>query len=120
MQGISDFVRIDCAGGLNKDIRDILEFSDEALVVTNPDLISSTNALKAIKTAEECNSTVIGVVLNKIKEEHNSSETENYLGIPVISEIKYDDYFEKKKPLEGNYTKEEVLLRFRELAKKLM
>ncbi len=68
LKGASEIVIMDCGAGLGKDVISFMKFADEVLIVTNPELTAVTNALKTIRLAEENNITVLGVVLNRVKE----------------------------------------------------
>jgi len=91
--GKADYVILDCAAGLGKEAISALGASDEAIIVTNPDLPSVTDALKILNVAKETNVKIIGVVINRIK--GHSSELakdgiEKILKVPVIAEIPED------------------------------
>ena len=59
-----DFVLIDAPSGLGPEIHELLKHSDEALVVTNPQLSSVMEALKSLKLAQARDNIISGVVLN--------------------------------------------------------
>lgn len=91
--GKTDYVILDCAAGLGKEAISALAASDEAIIVTNPDLPSVTDALKILSITKESNVKIIGVVINRIR--GNSSEItkddiESILRVPVIAEIPED------------------------------
>lgn len=91
--GDHDIVFLDSAAGLGREAVAGIESADELLVVTNPELPSVTDALKAIKLSEEMGTHVLGVVLNRvkgIKSELSVSDVESLLGYPVISQIPED------------------------------
>ena len=52
LKGTSEIVIIDCGAGLGKDVISVMNFADEVLVVTNPDLTAVTNALKTATSNE--------------------------------------------------------------------
>ncbi|MBW6451316.1 MAG: cell division ATPase MinD [DPANN group archaeon] len=85
-----DIVILDGAAGLGKEGKASLSAADEALIVTNPQLPSVTDALKTIKIAEELGTKILGVALNRSKNhpsELSQNEVEALLGYPVISII---------------------------------
>ncbi len=91
--GDHDVVFLDSAAGLGREAVAGIESADELLVVTNPELPSVTDALKAIKLSEEMGTHVLGVVLNRVKgtkSELSVSDVESLLGYPVISQIPED------------------------------
>jgi septum site-determining protein MinD len=88
---------MDCGAGLSKDVLSVMKFADEVLIVTNPELSAVTNALKTIKMAEENNKTVLGVILNRAKNNDNISieNVEALLEKPIIGVIPETDYMRK-------------------------
>ncbi|MBW2978414.1 cell division ATPase MinD [Candidatus Woesearchaeota archaeon] len=67
LQGLSEIVLMDLEAGLGTETLSVLEFADEVLIVTSPEIAAVANALKAIKLADEMDVTVLGVVLNKVR-----------------------------------------------------
>lgn len=126
LKGLGEVVIIDCPAGLGKDVQSLLKLSDEVLIVTNPDLMSVTNALKAARLAEENEATVIGVVLNKVKKnaEMDTPSIESFLGETIISEIPEDDAVAKarinKIPLIFSDPGADAAVNFKKLAAKLI
>ena len=125
LNGLSEIVLIDCPAGLGDEVKEIIENSDEVLVVANPDMLSATNALRTIKASEENDKTVLGVVLNRIKNssyEIDSKSMENFLGMPVIAEISEDEMITKaraeRKPLIFD-SPNDSFSRFSSLAEKI-
>ena len=91
--GKADYVIMDSAAGLGREAISALTASDEAIIVTNPDLPSVTDALKTLNIAKEANVKIIGVVVNRIKRnsfELTKNEIKNLLRVPVIAEIPED------------------------------
>lgn len=67
--GSKDFVLIDAAAGTGDEVEAAIEASDEALLVTQPELPSLTNTLGAKKLAEARGTKISGVILNGIRNE---------------------------------------------------
>ena len=63
--GITEIVLIDCPSGLGIEAMQAINYADEVLIITNPDLISITDALRTIIKSEDLGKKVIGVVINK-------------------------------------------------------
>lgn len=127
LQGTAEIVLVDSPAGLGSEAQSIMDFADEVLVVTNPDLPSVTNALKTIKMAEEKEKTVIGVVLNKTKGDNIEmpvEDVEAMLETPIIGIIPEDDEVRKaqkeKHPVVHFNPKSKASANFRELASKLI
>ncbi|MBW2966196.1 cell division ATPase MinD [Candidatus Woesearchaeota archaeon] len=127
LKGTSEVIIIDCGAGLSKDVLSVMRFADEALIVTNPELSAVTNALKTIKAAEENNITVLGVVLNKVKDNQDLMSIENVealLDKPIVGVIPETDYMRKalkaKHPLVYYYPKSDAAKAFKKLASGLI
>ncbi|MEA3229762.1 MAG: cell division ATPase MinD [archaeon] len=91
--GNHDIILLDGAAGLGKESLASIKTADELLIVTNPELPAVTDALKAIKLAEETGTHILGVVINRHKNkaaELSMSEVEALTGYPVISVIPED------------------------------
>jgi septum site-determining protein MinD len=88
--GNTDMVIIDVAAGLGREALAAFESADEALIVANPELTSVTDALKAIKMAEQVGTKVSGVVINKVNgrpHEMTREEIISMLESEIIAEI---------------------------------
>ena len=90
--GSGELVIID-TGNDAIDMKNVLKAADELLVVTTPDLPSVAEALKIIKKAEKQGVTVIGAVVNRLKNINSEMEIKNIeamLDKPVIASINED------------------------------
>ena len=93
LDGVAEYVVVDSAAGLGKDVVSTLKHSDEVIIVTNPYLSAVTDALKMIKLAEDAGATVVGVVLNRfVGDKHDLSveEVEEILERIVIGIVPED------------------------------
>jgi septum site-determining protein MinD len=93
--GKADYVIMDCAAGLGREAISALSASDEAIIVTNPDLPSVTDALKVKKIAKETNVKIIGAVINRVRGsvfELTKEEIEELLDVPIIAEVPEDPH----------------------------
>jgi len=93
LNGSADFVIIDSAAGLGNEALGAIHSCDNLLIVTNPELPAITDALKAVKVADEIRKEVLGVVLTKSAEcerDVSVSNIETLLEKPVISVIPFD------------------------------
>jgi len=122
LKGSSEIILMDCGAGLGKEVLSVMKFADEVLVVTNPELSAVTNALKTIKMAEENNITVLGVVLNKVKNKDilSINNVETLLNKPIIGVIPETDYAQKslkiKHPLTYYYPRSSPAKAFKRTA----
>ena len=98
LRGLSEIIVIDLEAGLGTETLNVLQYADEVLIVTNPEITAVTSALKAIKLAEEINVTVLGVVLNKVKGdsiELSLRNVEALLERPILTMIPENDDIRK-------------------------
>ena len=65
LSGLCDFVIIDSAAGFGEEVIAVLGVADEILIVTNPEMPSVTDALKAVKVARGMNKNVNGVIITR-------------------------------------------------------
>ncbi|MBS3056421.1 MAG: cell division ATPase MinD [Candidatus Aenigmarchaeota archaeon] len=96
--GTTDFILLDGAAGLGREAMATIEASDELLIVTNPDITAVTDALKAIKLAEQLGTQVRGVIINRAtgKSHHLSAEdVRNILEADILAEIPEDVFVQK-------------------------
>ncbi|RLI96730.1 MAG: septum site-determining protein MinD [Candidatus Aenigmatarchaeota archaeon] len=93
--GKADIILIDAAAGLGREALAAIEASDEVIIVTNPDLPSVTDALKAVKLAEELGVKVTGVVLNRVKKKKHEMKDKDISAmldnVPIIAKIPEDE-----------------------------
>jgi len=123
----SDFVLIDSAAGLGREALASLSVSDEILVVTNPDLPSVADALRAIKIAEGLGKKISGVVLNRVgrsKNELKKVDVESVLSYPVIAQIPEDKLVQRsideRRPLIYSYPNSKAAIEIQNLAFRLI
>lgn len=93
LNGTTDFVIIDGAAGLGREVLATIGSSEQMIVVTNPELPAITDALKTIKYCEELGRHVIGVVLTRTKPNNldvSLKNIETILEKPVIGIIPED------------------------------
>jgi septum site-determining protein MinD len=124
---ISDFVFIDSAAGLGREALASLSVCDETLIVTNPDLPSVADALRAIKITERLGKKISGIVLNRIgrtRNELKKVDVESILSYPVIAQIPEDKLVQKsineRKPLIYSYPNSKAAIEIQNLAFKLI
>lgn len=90
----TDYVILDGAPGLGKEVLTIMEYTDELVIVTNPELPAVTDALKTIKLAEELGKKVLGVLVTRAKNDDLDVSLRNIealLEYPVIGVIPEDE-----------------------------
>ncbi|MFA6268267.1 MAG: cell division ATPase MinD [archaeon] len=88
-----DFILLDVAAGIEKNVLSALSASQETLLVTMPTSPAIADALKAKIVAQRLGSKVIGVVINFVmneKGEITKNEIANMLELPIYGNIPYD------------------------------
>lgn len=84
---------MDSSPGVGEEIKATINSSDELLIVSSLDFPTISATLKAIKLADELNTRVGGIILNRVKGmkyELNIDEVESILEIPVLAVIPED------------------------------
>ena len=96
----------DSASGLGQEAKIALESSDEVIIVTNPNILSITDALKTIKLAEEMKKPVKGVIITRVRGDKNEmpkANVEEMLEVPILGIVPEDSAVEeslcKKNPV---------------------
>ena len=75
--GNTEVVLIDCPSGLGVEAKQAINAADEVLIITNPDLISVTDALRTVVSSEDLGKKVLGVVVNKSEQHHEEMSLNN-------------------------------------------
>lgn len=94
LRRITDHVLIDSAAGLGEEARSAMFAADEIIIVTNPEMSAVTDALKAIKLAEEMNKPVKGVIITRYQGKRIDMPVSNIrdmLEVPILGIIPEDD-----------------------------
>lgn len=95
---LTKYVIIDGSPGLAREADQILNMSDEVLIVTNPDPVSLMDAKRLIQFARKKGKTIVGVILTKyrrFKDKLKIDEVEEFLDMPVLAAIPHDKRFEE-------------------------
>jgi len=88
-----DFILLDVAAGIEKNVLSALSASQETLMVTMPTSPAIADALKTKIVAQRLGSKVIGVVINFVmneKGEITKNDISNMLELPVYGSVPYD------------------------------
>ena len=125
--GSADIILVDSAAGLGKEALTSMRLADQLLIVTNPDLPSVTDALKTIKLAEENDTDVLGVVVNRYKgrkHELKISEIRSMLDAPIITIVPEDPSvpksIRKRKPVVHHKPRSRASSAFNKLASRIV
>ena len=88
------FLILDSAAGFSRESLHAMQAASELIVVTNPDLPSVTNALKAAKLAEEMGKAVTGVIVTRKRGKRNEmtlKSISHMLEIEILGVVPEDD-----------------------------
>ncbi len=124
---ISKHVIVDCAAGLGNEASCAIETADELIIVTNPEMPAITDALKAVKIAEQLKKPVKGIIVTRVKKdtiELSPEVVKEMLEIPILGMIPEDDYVRKsisiKNPVVHIYPKSKAARAYKEIAAKIL
>ena len=93
LRKISDYTIFDSAAGLGEEAITAIGAADDVIIVTNPDLPSVTDALKASKVAEELGKEVRGVIVTRVKFDKTEMPIINIkemLELPILGVVPED------------------------------
>ncbi len=65
----SDWIIVDSAAGLGEEASSAIELADELIIITNPEMPALTDALKAVRLAEEIGKPIKGVIVTRVKKD---------------------------------------------------
>jgi septum site-determining protein MinD len=88
-----DFILLDAAAGIEKNVLSAFSASQETLLVTMPTSPAIADALKTKLVAQRIGNKVIGVIINFVigeKGEINKNETSSILELPIYGVVPYD------------------------------
>lgn len=105
LKKIADVIILDSAAGLGDEAIASMKAADEIIIVTNPEIPSVTDALKASKMAEQLGKPVIGIVVTRYNKKNKSlmplSNIADMLELPIIGVIPEDANVQKSVVLKG-------------------
>jgi len=127
LKKMADYVILDCAAGLGDEAKAAIGAADEMVIVTNPDIPSVTDALKAAKIAEDLGVDVKGVIVTRVKG-HSSEMTmpniQDMLELPVLGTVPEDESvptsISMKDALVYTHPKSKAARAYRKIAAKLI
>ena len=89
-----DIVLVDTPAGFNSNVGEIMNVMDDIICITTPELSALTDCLRTIKLADEQGKNIIGVIVNKFRDDAldmTLESIENFLSQKVIGVIPYDN-----------------------------
>ncbi|MDD5012277.1 MAG: cell division ATPase MinD [Candidatus Nanoarchaeia archaeon] len=90
---ISDYIIVDSAAGLGNEALSTINMADEIIIVTNPEMPAITDALKAIKVAEQMKKTILGIIVTRVKKndiEMSPEVVKEMLESPILGMVPED------------------------------
>ena len=86
-----NYVLLDSPPGLEKNVFDVIDACNSALIITTPDIPAVTDAIKIVRELKERNIAIRGVVVNMNDGRGiDAEEIEEALELPVLSTIPFD------------------------------
>jgi len=127
LRKLSDFIIFDSAAGFGDEVLACFESGDEIIIVTNPEMPSVTDALKAIKVAREMGKEVKGVIVTRYtgkKHEMSLASIGSMLESPIIGVIPEDDSVKESVNLRDavvhTHPRSRVARKYNEIAAKVL
>jgi len=93
-----DHVIFDSAAGLGEEAKLAIETADEVIVIVNPNILSVTDALKAIKFSQNLNKIIRGAIITRVnydKTEMSASSIKEMLDVPILGVVPEDKAIRK-------------------------
>jgi septum site-determining protein MinD len=90
---IAEYVIVDSAAGLGNEALSLIQMSDELIIITNPEMPAITDALKAIKIAEQMKKKILGVIVTRVKKndiEMTPESVKDMLEVPILGMVPED------------------------------
>lgn len=87
---VKDYVIVDSAAGLGNEATSALKLADELILVSNPEMPAITDALKAIKLAEQLKKDVKGIIITRVKKnnlELQPTTVKEMLEVPILGMV---------------------------------
>lgn len=123
----ADFIILDSAAGFSEEAIATLEAGEEIIIVTNPEMPSVTDALKAVKVAREMKKDVKGVIITRHRNkdyEMSLSSIKSMLETQIIGVVPEDisvkKALNKRDAVVHTHPKSKVSRRYGEIAVKII
>ncbi len=127
LEDLSDFVIIDSSAGLGTEALSAIDLADELVVITNPEMPAITDALKAMKVAEQKKKLVKGVIMTRVrnnKSEMQPEEVKDMLETDILGmvpeDISIQEALKMKNPVVITHPKSKAARAYKEIAAQLV
>ncbi|MCX6749356.1 MAG: cell division ATPase MinD [Candidatus Pacearchaeota archaeon] len=124
---ISGRIIVDSSAGLGSEAIAVMEMADELIIVTNPEMPAITDALKAVKLAEQMKKHVLGVIVTRVRQddiELAPDVVKDMLEVPILGMVPEDICVKKsikhKKPVVHSHPKSGAARAYKEIAAKIL
>lgn len=125
---ISEYVVVDSSAGLGNEAMSAIKMADELILITNPEIAATTDALKTIKLAEELKKPIAGVIVTRVKKDHEiemqPDSVKDMLEVPVLGMIPEDRSVQKSLNLKDavvhTHPKSKASRAYKEIVAKLL
>jgi len=124
---ICDCIIVDSAAGLGNEALSVIKMADELIVVTNPEMPAITDALKAIRMAQEMKKSIRGVIVTRVKKndfEMQPETVKEMLEAPILGMIPEDACIQRalneKDAVVHTHPKSNASRAYKEIAAKLL
>jgi len=124
---ISEYIIVDSAAGLGNEAISLIKMADELIIVTNPEMPAITDALKAVKMAEQMKKPVLGVIVTRVKRndiEMSPDNVKEMLEIPILGMVPEDISVQKalsmKDAVVHTHPKSKAARAYKEIAARLL
>jgi septum site-determining protein MinD len=124
---IAEYIIVDSAAGLGNEAISLIEMADDLIVVTNPEMPAITDALKAIKIAEQLRKHILGVIVTRVKKndiEMGPEVVKEMLEVPILGMIPEDISVQKSLNLKNavvhTHPKSKSARAYKEIAARLL
>ena len=123
----SDYIFLDCSAGISRETENSILASDEAIIVTQPEMPSVTDALKAIRLCEQLKVPVRGFILTRHKWRKSEMQAESILEmleVPALGLIPEDKRVQKalsiKSPIVNSFPRSKASKAYLQTARRLL
>lgn len=124
---LSENIIVDSSAGLGYEAVCAIELADELIIVTNPEMPAVTDALKAVKLAEQMKKPVRGVIVTRVRKddiELGPEVVKEMLEAPILGMVPEDmdvkRSIKSKTPLVTLYPKSSAARAYKEIAAKIL
>ncbi len=124
---LSENIIVDSSAGLGYEASCAIELADELIIVTNPEMPAVTDALKAVKIAEQLKKPVRGVIVTRVRKDDIELEPEivkEMLEVPILGMIPEDIAVKKSIKNKGTvvhlHPKSDAARAYKEIAAKIL